>query len=303
MVVMMESILLLTILLLTILLPNFADPIIIKATDKINLDNFEPQECREGSTRRQLDRVCGRRIIDDTFSEDDMEKLQVLVEKGMAQREAPGGPTILDMNTGYIRDTNGLDNLFAKENDIYSEADFALYGKVILQLRNSVVEVFNLSFPLYFTAPTFFTRIDAREPWEAREIHDEYWHIHADMNNTEHYQYSGLLYLSTYDEDFTGGRLRFIRDDDSCAASENGAIDDADADAELIVEPLKGRLAIFSSGAENPHHVEKVKTGQRFVLSFWFTIFEEKQFEIFLDGKKHEAFSRKVGDQLKKRSS
>ena len=37
-------------------------------------------------------------------------------------------------------------------------------------------------------------------------IHDEYWHTHADMNNTAHYQYSGLLYLSTYKEDFGGGR-------------------------------------------------------------------------------------------------
>ena len=37
------------------------------------------------------------------------------------------------------------------------------------------------------------------------ELHDEYWHTHADMNNTAHYQYSGLMYLSTYGEDFTGG--------------------------------------------------------------------------------------------------
>lgn len=40
------------------------------------------------------------------------------------------------------------------------------------------------------------------------EIHDEYWHTHADMNNTAHYQYSGLLYLSTYLRDFTGGMFR-----------------------------------------------------------------------------------------------
>ena len=36
-------------------------------------------------------------------------------------------------------------------------------------------------------------------------VHDEYWHLHVDMNNTAHYHYSGLLYLSTYQTDFTGG--------------------------------------------------------------------------------------------------
>ena len=38
-------------------------------------------------------------------------------------------------------------------------------------------------------------------------IHDEYWHTHIDRNNTPHYHYSGLLYMSTYEKDFTGGSL------------------------------------------------------------------------------------------------
>jgi hypothetical protein len=38
-------------------------------------------------------------------------------------------------------------------------------------------------------------------------IHDEYWHPHADRNNTPHYHYSGLLYMSDYGKDFTGGSL------------------------------------------------------------------------------------------------
>ena len=42
------------------------------------------------------------------------------------------------------------------------------------------------------------------------EIHDEYWHVHADMNNTHHYHYSGLMYLSTYGDDFTGGTCTYV---------------------------------------------------------------------------------------------
>lgn len=268
---------------------------VIKATDFISDNNFTPQECRTSSVSRETPpRSCGRQIIDGRFSLEDIDKLQQIVEKGMAQRTAPGGPTILDVNTGFIRDTNGLENLFDKDNDIYSVEDFAHYGKVISLLRNSVIDVFSLTTPLHFTAPTFFTRIDARTPWEAQEMHDEYWHVHADMNNTEHYHYSGLLYMSNYGEDFTGGRLRFIRDEDSCSEAEAGANLLPPDDSDLIVEPRKGRMAIFSSGAENPHHVEKVVSGQRFVLSFWFTTFEDKKFEIFLDGQSHTTFAHSI---------
>jgi len=51
--------------------------------------------------------------------------------------------------------------------------------------------------------------LDGRAGWEPKEWHDQYWHMHADRNNTAHYHYSGLLYLSMYREDFTGGRFLF----------------------------------------------------------------------------------------------
>lgn len=71
---------------------------------------------------------------------------------------------------------------------------------------------------------------------------------------------------------------------------------------DLIVEPRAGRVAIFSSGAENPHRVEPVISGERYVLSFWFTCDKRKEFEIFLDGKAHVAFSHKIRDAISQRS-
>jgi hypothetical protein len=43
----------------------------------------------------------------------------------------------------------------------------------------------------------------------------------------------------------------------------------------------------------------------RYVLAFWFTCDESKKFEIFLDGKKHIAFSHKIreGFRQKRKSS
>ena len=63
------------------------------------------------------------------------------------------------------------------------------------------------------------------------------------------------------------------------------------------IEPKLGRVVIFSSGQENPHYVERVTSGTRHVLAFWFTCYENKQFEIFLDGNAHVEFSHKVGNQ------
>ena len=74
-----------------------------------------------------------------------------------------------------------------------------------------------------------------------------------------------------------------------------------DEDLELVVEPSAGRVVIFSSGPENPHLVERVTEGERLVLSFWFTCDPAKEFEIFLDGKAHTAFSKKMANAIRNR--
>lgn len=238
---------------------------------------------------------CKRRIVDGLFSENDITKLHDIAKKGMSTRESIGGPTILDINTGFIRDSLGLDNLFALPNDLYTSDDFQHYASIISRLKQAVMETFSIN-TLYFTAPTFITRIDATRPWTAREIHDEYWHAHADRNNTPHYHYSGLLYMSTYQSDFTGGRLRFYDANKYDIADEDDAVD-------LIMEPRQGRVVIFSSGHENVHRVEEVHSGQRYVLSFWFTCDPQKEFEIFLDGQAHVAFSRKIKQAIASKKS
>ena len=245
----------------------------------------EPDGCYPGGS------ACARKVTDGLFTKEDISALKEIALKGYATRESQGGPTILDINTGYIRDSAGMENLFARDllteagagagaEKIFTEADFDVYGKVISRLRAEVMNTFGNSH-LYFTAPTFITRLVGRADWEPKEIHDQYWHWHVDRNNTAHYHYSGLLYLSEYKKDFKGGRIIFYNADDS--------------KVEQVVEPLPGRTIIFSSGHENPHKVERVTSGERLVLAFWFTCDKAKEFEIFLDGKAHDKFAHKVG--------
>ena len=71
---------------------------------------------------------------------------------------------------------------------------------------------------------------------------------------------------------------------------------------QLRIEPRAGRVVIFSSGHENPHKVERVLSGQRFVLAFWFTCDKRRAFQVFLDGAAHSAFSEEFADDLKKKA-
>jgi predicted 2-oxoglutarate/Fe(II)-dependent dioxygenase YbiX len=227
---------------------------------------------------------CLRRVTDGLFTSKDIDRLHEIVEKGMSQRSALGGPTILDINTGYIRDTMGLENLFSRSEEIYTQEDFTHYGSIIRRLKDSVMETFSVS-DLYFTAPTFITRLDGNSSWNPEGDHDEYWHPHVDRSNTPHYHYSGLLYMSTYGEDFTGGALHFLNGDDMSVVDQT-------------VEPKAGRVVIFTSGQENPHFVDRVTSGQRYVLAFWFTCDPNRKFEIFLDGKAHINFSNDFKEKL-----
>ena len=291
---------------------SYSAPLI--STAETNADRFESVECKanmqnEGSAVCLTD-SCGRRIVDNLFSTSDVEKLHAIVNKGMSYRENKGGPTILDINTGYIRDSDGLANLFVGNTAAFSDEDFAHYGRIITTLKAAVADTFKLK-ELYFTAPTFITRLDGNPAWQPKEMHDEYWHPHADHNNTAHYHYSGLLYMSTYNEDFTGGKFKFIRPEFDLFEHSNlsGSPDMAnlatptDEDVQLEVEPRAGRVVIFTAGHENTHYVERVTSGQRFVLSFWFTCDPKREFEIFLDGKAHTTFSQKIRDSHRKRQA
>lgn len=66
--------------------------------------------------------------------------------------------------------------------------------------------------------------------------------------------------------DFTGGRLIFL--DGKSTKPFN-----------VTLEPRKGRVAMFTSGAENVHFVERVKSGVRYAVTISFTCDISKSIE------------------------
>lgn len=83
----------------------------------------------------------------------------------------------------------------------------------------------------------------------------EYWDVHCDKAEISSWDYSGLVYLSSFGEHFHGGQFAFV-----------------DKDADRLISPVVGRLVSFSSGFENMHHVQIVSSGVRFCLVLFFSL-------------------------------
>ncbi|XP_049668670.1 2-oxoglutarate and iron-dependent oxygenase domain-containing protein 3 isoform X3 [Accipiter gentilis] len=120
------------------------------------------------------------------------------------------------------------------------------------RIQQKIAQAFGInSASMYLTKPTFFSRINNTE---AKTTHDEYWHPHVDKVTYGSFDYTSLLYLSDYTEDFGGGRFVFM-----------------DAGSNKTIEPRAGRVSFFTSGSENLHRVEKVHWGTRYAITISFT--------------------------------
>ncbi|KAM4844342.1 2-oxoglutarate and iron-dependent oxygenase domain-containing protein 3 isoform 1-T1 [Thomomys bottae] len=181
-------------------------------------DDYNGHRRFEGCTPRK----CGRGITDAVISREEAERIRRVAEKGLSLGGSDGGASILDLHSGALSFGKHFVNLYRyfgdKIQNIFSEEDFQLYRT------------------------------------EARTAHDEYWHAHVDKVTYGSFDYTSLLYLSDYLEDFGGGRFVFM---------EEGA--------NKTVEPRAGRVSFFTSGSENLHRVEKVSWGTRYAITIAFT--------------------------------
>ena len=195
---------------------------------------------------------CGRCVMDNLFDAEDIRNLKMIAEKGLALGGSNGGASILDLHSGALSKGDKFTNIYGMEQKIFSEEDFELYRRTKNKILETIAKEFEVPpSKLYLTYPTFFSRMDSRP---AKTKHDEYWHPHIDKITYKTFYYTSLLYLSEYGEDFMGGRFKFMN-----------------KKSNKTVEPRRGRLSFFTSGAENPHFVEPVISGTRFAITVSFT--------------------------------
>ncbi|XP_043288051.1 2-oxoglutarate and iron-dependent oxygenase domain-containing protein 3-like isoform X1 [Venturia canescens] len=198
---------------------------------------------------------CGRVVNDKLVSSTETDVLLKIAAAGMNLGGSDGGASILDLHSGALSKGTGFINIYnhPRANKIFSNADFAIYKVVKTKIHHAVAHHFGVDANnIYLTKPTFFSRM-TNAP--AKTVHDEYWLPHVDKVTYQHFHYTSLLYLNDHGRDFEGGRLIFI-DDNNVTTS---------------IEPRKGRVTMFTSGAENLHAVERVTSGTRYALTVSFT--------------------------------
>jgi len=198
-------------------------------------------------------KVCGRAVQDDLIEKYEIDILKEMVERVMKYGGGSGGATILDLHSGALSYKDKFVNIYKVTNDaIFSASEINTYVRVKDRIQEAIASTFKIDKSrLFLTKPTFFSRLTNRT---AVTSHDEYWHPHIDKVTYGSFYYTSLLYLTTYDEHFTGGRFVF-----------------KDKAENMTVEPRVRRLSYFTSGRENEHFVEKVESGTRYAITVSFT--------------------------------
>ncbi|KAL8588056.1 hypothetical protein ACOMHN_012094 [Nucella lapillus] len=199
---------------------------------------------------------CGRVVTDTLVSTEDAQHLLRVAKRGLSLGGSKGGASILDLHSGALSMGDSFVNIYKmaeSDSSLFAEEDFRIYRKVKEQIHRAIAEEFEVPISkLFLTKPTFFSRMDTTPP---HTIHDEYWHTHIDKVTYGSFHYTSLLYLTTYAQDFHGGRFVFVDNDGR----------------NRTVEPRLGRVSFFTSGSENPHFVERLTEGVRFAITVSFT--------------------------------
>ena len=134
-----------------------------------NAPSYETNRCypRGGNCRRIL--------LSNFISRNQIEDLKKIADKGIDVVSSPGsvfhsvGPTIVDINSGYVRGPRATEPINMYEvvgkkggidaaMELFTEEEISLYNSTLQSVRMLIEEKFGVS-DVYFTGPTFITRI------------------------------------------------------------------------------------------------------------------------------------------------
>jgi len=210
---------------------------------------------------------CARFVLDNAVDEADAREVRSMVSWLVAEAWGGGSgpPSVVDLHQGSISYKDKFIELAALmefKSIGFTQAQKDAYERVRSRTRQIVAGQFGIPADDLLHDFTFFSHINGSKT--AQTVHDEYWHLHIDTEQYGTFEYTSLLYLSSEHEDFSGGEFLFLPKDDG---SEEKPV---------AVEPRFNRLVAFTSDAENPHRVDKVRSGIRIALTAAFTCDREK---------------------------
>ena len=96
---------------------------------------------------------------------------------------------------------------------------------------------------------------------------------HSDESTHKEFHYSCVAYFTDHGDDFEGGTF-YWKDAAEAATDEEGGVDGGEEGSSRVLTPRapsKGSAVIFSSGWENLHQVEPLRSGTRLAIPAFFT--------------------------------
>jgi len=113
---------------------------------------------------------------------------------------------------------------------------------------------------LYLMDLSYFSKITNKtSDYSEKILHEP--HVDVDLHKSAHY--TVIIYLTTFEKDFSGGKLVFTDSDEKGKKSL------------LLVEPKAGRVLGYTSGWENLSYLDKVLIGEDIFLTMFFTCDKE----------------------------
>jgi len=195
--------------------------------------------------------TCGIVITDSLMEKDEIARIRHLAQKITEEIGLQSYANRESLNLKWMN----LHKLFRMVRDKkYSmkNKDYELIKKASEAAKHVIADAFGLPVEqLHFYLVTQFTRYRTVVPFS------EFRHV--DKVRSPALVVTSILWLSTTDVDFGGGRTEFL-------------VGGPEPFTPLLIEPKTGRFAAWTSGWENPHGVMDVNWGDRLALIFAFTV-------------------------------
>jgi len=208
-----------------------------------------PREIQRGAPPRH----CGTLILDELIANKSLNRLR---EMSRLYTTVIGDTNYHNRESYNLRWIN-LHHLFkyGVQDNIFNDDDFELIRNTSEAVKHAVCSTFGLPpSKVYFSPVSQFTRYKPVVP------HSEFRHV--DKVRSPYLLVTTILWLSTVDVDFGGGRTEFLTGGPEPLTP-------------LLIEPKFGRFAAWTSGWENPHGVLEIEWGERLALIFAFTVHED----------------------------
>ncbi|CAE7782015.1 Ogfod3, partial [Symbiodinium sp. KB8] len=197
--------------------------------DLLDTELKQGRQCRGGSCREQ----CGLLVLDDGLHDSEISDLVRHAE------------IIKDLHGTRDPDTNKLDiHLHLSAHHRQGEGHL-LFLYVLEKLRRLIALAANVPPSWVSFASHFLSHLFSDESAPSKGT------IHCDESSFDRFHYSAVLWL-TAQNSTTGGEVQFY--------------DSEKRDWRVTVQPIPGRLAIFTSGWENIHRVTPLLVGERWSL-------------------------------------